>query len=342
MEVNTVFENSMISQIPWPGVSVIVCAYTEERWADLIAAIDSLHAQMLKPEQIILVIDHNEPLFERARSRFTPQGVVVIKNSEPRGLSGARNSGLKLSRSEIVAFMDEDAVAEPSWLARLAAAYDDPQVLGVGGAIVPTWAEGRPGWFPETFDWVVGCTYAGMPSERAAVRNLIGCNMSFRREVVEQNGGFRHGIGRVGTRPVGCEETEYCIRASHRWPEGRFVYEPEARVRHTVPAKRANWAYFRSRCYAEGLSKAAIGQFVGAKSSLSSEKAYVARTLPLAVARNLGAALRLDANGLARAAAIIAGLGLTGAGYLMTRARLALQRATPAPATAPQSTMSQL
>lgn len=340
--MSTVFEQSTIRQAVEPGVTVIVCAYTHERWPDLIAAIDSLHAQTLKPEQIILVIDHNEALFSQAQARFAAQGVVVMENSEPRGLSGARNTGLKLNQSPIIAFMDEDAVAEPDWLARLVAAYDDPQVMGVGGAIVPHWADGRPGWFPPPFDWVVGCTYEGMPTGRAAVRNLIGCNMSFRRELAEQNGGFRHGIGRIGTRPVGCEETEYCIRAHQRWPEGRFIYEPEARVRHTVPAKRATWAYFQSRCYAEGLSKAAIGQFVGAKSSLSSETSYVARTLPLAVLRNLGAALRFDLNGLAQAAAIVAGLGLTGAGYLTTRVRLALQRRMPAPVAAAQTHAGQL
>ena len=325
-----------------PGVSVVVCAYTEDRWSDLVAAIGSLHAQTLKPDQIILVIDHNAALLQRARIRFESEGVVVVENAEPRGLSGARNSGIKLNRSAIVAFMDEDAVAEPTWLARLAAGYDDPQVMGVGGAITPHWAAGRPGWFPEPFDWVVGCTYEGMPAQRAAVRNLIGCNMSFRREVAESNGGFRHGIGRIGTRPVGCEETEYCIRASQRWPEQTFVYEPAARVLHRVPASRSNWGYFRARCYAEGISKAAIGQFVGAKSSLSSETSYVLKTLPSAVVRNLVAALRLDLNGLARAAAIVAGLGLTGAGYLATRVRLGLQRRTSAPVSAPQSTLGQL
>lgn len=61
------------------------------------------------------------------------------------------------------------------------AAYDAPRVMGVGGSIVPRWESARPGWMPRKLDWVVGGTYRGMPATTAPVRNLIGCNMSFRR-----------------------------------------------------------------------------------------------------------------------------------------------------------------
>jgi cellulose synthase/poly-beta-1,6-N-acetylglucosamine synthase-like glycosyltransferase len=108
--------------------------------------------------------------------------------------------------------MDEDATAAPDWLERLTHGYDSDEVLGVGGTIDPLWLTGRPAWFPAEFDWVVGCTYRGLPETANRVRNLIGCNMSFRREVFQQVGGFRSGIGRIGLRPVGCEETELCIR----------------------------------------------------------------------------------------------------------------------------------
>jgi GT2 family glycosyltransferase len=238
-------------------ISVIVCAYTEDRWSDMLAAVGSLKAQTLPPREIILVIDHNPALFERSRQQFN--GCTVIENHEAQGLSGARNSGLAVAQGDVIAFMDEDATAAPDWLETLASGYVDPNVLGVGGAIVPVWASGRPAWFPEEFDWVVGCTYRGMPTTTTPVRNLIGCNMSFRRTVSEQIGGFRDGIGRVGTHPVGCEETEFCIRANQRFPGKKFLFAPEARVFHNVPAKRANLQYFRARCYAEGLSKALRG-----------------------------------------------------------------------------------
>ena len=299
--------------IDTPSMSVIVCAYTDERWNDLIAAVASLQQQHCQPAQIVVVVDHNPGLLARARATFP--GVLVIENKGPRGLSAARNSGLAAAGGDVIAFMDEDAVAEPCWLEELAGAYADANVLGTGGAIVPLWQNGRPGWFPAEFDRVVGCTYQGMPEGKAPVRNLIGCNMSFRRQVFAEVGGFRPGMGRVGTLPVGCEETELCIRVRQRWPHGELMFVPAAVVRHRVPEGRATWAYFRSRCYAEGISKALVTQFVGAQDGLSSERAYTLRTLPTGVLRGVSAALRGHGQGLRRAAAIIGGFTLTALGY---------------------------
>ncbi len=323
---------------PPVSVSVIVCAYTDQRWSQMLAALDSLQQQTVAPREIILVIDHHPALLERARAAV--RGVTVIDNREERGLSGARNSGMAVATGEILAFMDEDAVAAPDWLAQLTGAYQDDQVMGVGGAILPQWEGARPRWFPEEFNWVVGCTYRGMPTSTAPIRNLIGCNMSFRRRVAEAMSGFRSGIGRVGKRPVGCEETEYCIRASQRWPGQRFIYEPRARVLHHVPQERANWSYFRARCYAEGLSKALIGRFVGTGDSLASESAYTFRTLPVGFFRGLATGLRGDFSGFGRAAAIFIGLATTTLGYLSGRLHSSDAAMTPtaaAPVTPGQS-----
>jgi glucosyl-dolichyl phosphate glucuronosyltransferase len=302
---------------PLRDFSVIICAYTDARWDQLVQAVESVRSQTVAAREIIVVIDHNPALLERTRSQIS--GVTVLENGSARGLSGARNTGISAAGGEILAFMDEDAVAEAEWLERLGAAYADPRVVGVGGAIVPLWVRGRPSWFPEEFDWVVGCTYRGMPTAPAPVRNLIGCNMSFRRRVFEAIGGFRSGIGRIGTRPVGDEETEFCIRASQRWTQGIMLYEPQARVHHRVPEQRANWSYFRSRCYAEGLSKALISRLVGTRDGLASERTYTFRTLPQGVVQGLAdAALGRDARGVVRASAIVFGLAVTTAGYLAT------------------------
>jgi glucosyl-dolichyl phosphate glucuronosyltransferase len=92
--------------------------------------------------------------------------------------------------------------------------------------------------------------------------------MSFRREVFELVGGFTEWLGRLGARPLGCEETELAIRIRQRRPEARLLYDPAAVVHHHVPRQRARWRYFRSRCYAEGLSKAAVSRLVGASGYL--------------------------------------------------------------------------
>ena len=298
-----------------PDVSVVICAYTMNRWNDLKAAVESVENQHSPPREIIVVVDHNPELLERARAEIP--NIIAVENREARGLSGARNSGIAVAHGAIVVFLDEDAVAQPDWLARLSPAYSDPSVLGVGGAIEPMWLSGRPRWFPEEFNWVVGCTYRGMPQTTSPVRNLIGCNMSLRRQVFDEIGGFQCGIGRIGTLPVGCEETELCIRARQRWSQRQFIYEPSAKVLHHVPASRATWSYFRARCFAEGRSKALVAEQVGAKDALASERSYTTRTLPQGMLKGLAdAALRRELSGLGRAAAIVAGLSITTAGYV--------------------------
>ncbi|MBV9790510.1 MAG: glycosyltransferase family 2 protein [Chloroflexi bacterium] len=311
--------------------SVILCAYTEARWHDLVAAVASVQRQTLPPGEIIVVVDHNPRLLERARAEWPD--LTVIENSGAQGLSGARNSGVAMAQGALIVFLDDDAAAAPDWLERLSACYADPSVVGVGGAILPAWRERQPGWFPAEFAWVVGCTYRGMPTDRAAVRNLIGCNMSFRRGVFDRIGGFR--IGRVGVLSIGQEndDTEFCIRLGTAQPEGQLIYEPSASVAHNVPSQRATFAYFVRRCYSEGLSKARLGRLVGRERGLSSERDYTLRTLPSGVWRGLTDTLaRRDLHGVLRAGAIVAGLGVTTAGYAIGLALQLVERRAPMPA----------
>lgn len=298
--------------------SVIICAHTEERWQDLIEAVDSVAQQTKPPHQIVVVIDHNPTLLEKAKAQFP--NVTVVENVQERGLNGARNSGVAATTGEIVAFLDDDALADPDWLEQLEATYTDEHIVGVGGKINPIWLSGRPVWFPKEFYWVVGCSYRGQPEETAPVRNLIGCNMSYRRRVIEQLGGFHNGIGHVGGRPQGDDETEFCIRLRQTLPQATLLYQPEAQVSHKVPAGRANWGYYRWRCYLEGRSKAQLSRMLGTNDSLSSERTYTLYTLPSGVWQGVTDTVRQrNVAGLGRAAAITAGLAITTFGYGLGR-----------------------
>jgi glucosyl-dolichyl phosphate glucuronosyltransferase len=306
------------------SISVVICAYTHDRWEALAAAVQSVQVQTLRPLETIVVIDHDPSLVARAQERIGDElGVRVIENADEPGLSSARNKGLAEARGDIVAFLDDDAIAERDWLELLTSHYRDSRVIVVGGAIEPAWVAGRPKSFPPEFDWVVGCTYVGLPEQATPVRNVIGANMSFRREVFASVGGFDPAMGRTAARPLGCEETELCLRAKRRWPEGLIMYEPLARVRHTVPPVRGTWGYFLRRCYAEGLSKAHVARLAGPFVGLQSERAYVARVVPRAIVSNTFRAItRRDARLLGRAARMVAGVAVTTAGYGVGRLRV--------------------
>jgi O-antigen biosynthesis protein len=302
---------------PSPTVSVVVCAHSIQRVDMLEAALGSIARQSTAALETIVVIDHNPELQSRIANSVA--ATRVLANRRAQGLSGARNTGVDEARGEIVAFIDDDAVAAPDWIERLMAHYADPFVMGVGGRVVPMWPTERPRWLPEEFDWTIGCSYRGLPTSAAAVRNLIGCNMSFRRAVFQCAGLFSEGLGRDGDNAAGCEETELCIRARRMFPNAKIVYAPAAVVSHNIAANRLSWAYFRARCIAEGISKARVVATAG-KQGLSSEAAHVRRVLPAGVIRGLAdAVFRLDASGLQRAGAIVAGLGYVASSYLRAR-----------------------
>lgn len=298
-----------------PSISVVICAYTEDRWDDVMSAVKSVAVQEVEPHEIILVVDHNPRLFERLRAALPD--VTVVENGEARGLSGGKNTGVSWAAGDVVAFLDDDAVAGPGWLGYLGEGFVDADVIGVGGLTLPSWDTARPGWFPREFDWVVGCTYVGR--EPGPVRNLLGGNASFRRAAFTIAGGFPVDIGRSDAinRPLGCEETEFCIRLNQRAPDSVFLFHPKAVIWHRVPAVRAGFRYFRSRCYAEGLSKAMVTRSVGATAGLSTERSYATHTLRRGVQSGLVDAIKGDPMGLGRAGAIVAGLAYATSGYLV-------------------------
>lgn len=300
------------------SVSVVICAYSLDRWQDLVRVVGGVAAQSVPVEQTVLVVDHNAELLARARQAFP--AIAIVANTGARGLSGARNAGIERATADVIAFIDDDATPRRDWLERLLRPFRAPDVLGVGGAAAPVWPHERPGWWPHEFDWVIGCSYEGLPEEQAPVRNLMGCSMAFRREVFDEVR-FREGLGRIGTTPLGCEETELCIRARQHRQTGRFIYEPASVVDHRVSDDRVSPRYFLRRCLAEGRSKAQVVDVVGSDRGLASERSYAVRVLTRGVGRALGEALRGRPSAVGRAVMIVAGFVATAAGYVAGRVR---------------------
>jgi glucosyl-dolichyl phosphate glucuronosyltransferase len=303
-------------------VSVVICAYTLDRWDDLNAAVASVRTQTYPAREIFVVIDEgNEELQRRAEQEI--EGVTVVVNTKAARLSDARQTGAELAISPIIVFLDDDAIADPNWLAHLVEVFQDDRVLGAGGHIDPLWRKPRPFWFPSEFNWIVGCTYSGMPIRpNGQVRNLLGANMAVRAEVIRQTGfatGWGGGSTRLGGAKGGgavvaeaCDETEFCIRASRLFPNGMWLYCPLARIQHVVPAQRSTWRYFVRRCRMEGTAKAVLTGLAGAKDGLGSERRYV---LTLA-----GSSLREIITGnFGHAFAIYVGLIITIVAYAQAR-----------------------
>ena len=302
---------------PQLSVTVVVCAYTEARWLQTRAALESVLSQVPRPAQVLLVVDYNPGLALRARQEV-PQ-VTVLENTGSKGLSGARNTGLGNATGAVTVFLDDDAEARPGWLASLVEPYRNLEVVATGGSVHPRWPGSRPRWFPYTFDWVVGCSYVGMPAGGGAIRNPIGANMSMRTRHARAVGGFDTGIGRVDSHPRGCEETELSIRLTESQVGSTIWYVPAAAVDHHVSRDRLTVRYFLRRCWHEGRSKADVVRLTSASAGLAAERRHAASVIPAGILRDVRASLTGDIAGLSRAAAASGGLAATTAGYLTGR-----------------------
>src|SRR4029077_20484063 len=107
-------------------------------------------------------------------------------------------------------------------------------------------------------------------------------------------GPFDTGVGRLGTTPLGCEETELSIRLRRAVAGSELLHVPSAAVHHSVSDSRATRGYFVRRCYSEGRSKALVSDRVGTRHALASERTYTMRTLPAGVVRGIAEGVRGD------------------------------------------------
>jgi glycosyltransferase involved in cell wall biosynthesis len=295
------------------SAAVVVCAASAEREALLRGCVRSLLSGVRAPDEVLVVVDQN-PALEASVASWLPPAARLLRSAS-RGISASRNAGMRAATSEVVAFVDDDAVAEPDWLARVMEPFEaSSDVIGAGGAVLPHW-ENDARWLPDELLWVVGCTYLGHPENAGPIRNPIGCNMAFRKRELRAVGGFSTQFGKRGGTLSTCDETEICLRLEREYGLGRIHSVPSARVRHQIPEARLGWKSLVLRCVSEGLSKGRLRGLYGPL-ALGTERAYARSLLTRRVPRLLlRAVMRRDRRSLLGAAAILVTLAVTAASY---------------------------
>jgi GT2 family glycosyltransferase len=162
----------------------------------------------------------------------------------------------------VVAFIDDDAVADEAWAERLTRAYEEEDAIAAGGKMMPEWVAGEPSFLPEEFYWLVGVTHRGFADGPGEVRNTFGSNISFRADVFAELDGFDVDIGgRRGDKNLQGGETELCARMRETYGQGVW-YDPEAEVAHKVFEYRTEFWWLVDRAFWQGYSKRAMESFV--------------------------------------------------------------------------------
>jgi len=252
-------------------VSVVLCEHTLDRYDDLRDAAESVLTQTYDDVELVLVADGNEAVCERFHRDYGDRSDVVVHcNDANVGLLQSRNNGANVATGDVVAFLDDDAVADDEWIAELVETYRTEDVLAAGGKMIPLWIAGRPRFLPQEFYFLVGVTQRGFADGPGEVRNTFGSNISFRRDVFLELEGFDTAIGgRQGDANLQGGETELCARLAEEYGEGVY-YNPDAEVGHKVFEYRTDPLWLLDRAFWQGYSKRAMSELV----SESADKEY--------------------------------------------------------------------
>jgi len=296
-------------------VSVVVCTYTMDRYDVFKTVVESVLAQTYDPVEVVLVIDGNSEVYEHVTKDFGGyENVVVHNNEENRGISFSRTKGAELASGEIVAFIDDDGVAEPDWIEHHVAVYEETEAVAVGGYVAPEWVGEKPAFFPEEFYWLVGCTERGFAEDGEEIRNGYGSNVSYRRSVFLDVGGYDVNTGRKGDRHIQAHEAPVGIRIREQYGKG-VVYLEDAVVHHKLFAYRGEFQWLVFRSFWQGFSKRVMERLYPGEQGNESAflKDLVVRALPSRVKRTVD---ERSTTPIQEAVAIVVFTAAVGLGYL--------------------------
>jgi glycosyltransferase involved in cell wall biosynthesis len=238
-------------------ITVIICTYNgAER---LRAVVDSVKAQNYDDHKFeVLIVDNNSA--DKTREVCDD----MIKNlsckniryflEKNRGLSHARNRGIREARGTIVAFIDDDASADANWLLNIERIFSDASCSAIGGKVIPVFEKPRPPWLYPGIDTALTILDLGDQITRFQYpfNGPCGTNMAFRKSVFDKVGYFDPELGRIGKKLLSAEESDFFQRLELQGFDA--VYAPDCIVYHLVPNERMTKSWIRRRFYYQGYS----------------------------------------------------------------------------------------
>ncbi len=259
-------------------VSAVVCTHSLDNYPNLVEAVDSLLSQTHTEMEVIVAVDGNVELYEKVSAHYGGDKTVsALLLKENVGVSGARNAGIKAAKGDVIAFIDDDAVAEKRWIENLLSTYREYDAAAVGGKVLPVWLGDKPDYLPEELYWLAGITHEGFAEEKVVeVRNTFGPNMSFKKEVFQKAGMFNENLGfaRKGTSYIQAEEPEFALRMRRELGKG-VIYNPKAVVYHKIPPAKVKVGLLLKRAFYQGYSKALLKKLSISDDSVATERSYL-------------------------------------------------------------------
>jgi glycosyltransferase involved in cell wall biosynthesis len=230
-----------------PDISVVVCTYN--RAALLGEALRSLFAQKIENYEIVVVDNNSSDDTSATVESLKPESPVPLHyvHESRQGNAYARNAGVKQAAASIIAFLDDDCIADENWVATIKSAFDrDPQLDFVGGRVLPVWERDPPSWLnPAHWAPLALLDYGteALSIDGQTPRGLLTANIAVRKEVFEELGGFLPALQRVKGSIGSMEDHEFLLRICRGGKRG--LYLPDLITWAGVDPERMTKAYHR-------------------------------------------------------------------------------------------------
>jgi GT2 family glycosyltransferase len=268
-------------------IAAAICTY--QRYDLLPDAIASLLQQSVAPARYRIIVVDNSP--DAAASmqwsrRWSGEPNLLWLHERTAGLANARNVATEAANAPIVAFIDDDAVASPDWLAALSQAFQrlGPAAQIVGGRVRPRFGAPRPAWLDDKLQSYLSVCDLGEETRFLQPGEwVVGVNIAYRTEALRKAGGFNTALGRVGSGAALMSNDETEVQDRIEAGGGRTAYTPDAEVEHFIPAERLTQEWFRRRMAWQAVSdyvRAPQRMRAGAAESWLRLKDYLASCSP--------------------------------------------------------------
>lgn len=212
--------------------------------------INSITNQSFKDFEIIL--STNKKNINENLKKKIDIGIKIIQLSKL-GLAHARNEGIKEAKGEIISFLDDDAIADESWLSNLVKSFSKSSIGIVGGPIYPIWPKNGIKSIKNSNlakEWL---SLIEISEKKIFIDRVFGCNFSVKKKIFQEFGLFNTQLGRKNGGFLGGEDTEFCNRINKKY---KILYNPDVKVSHLIDSERLTLKWIYKRAYYGGYSKA--------------------------------------------------------------------------------------
>lgn len=185
-------------QLPKPKISLVICTYNRCKY--LPAAFESIVLQQVSKDNYELIVVDNASSDDtstivRNFIQSNPQITCRYVFEENKGLSFARNRGIKEAKTEIIAYVDDDVMLSPGYLKSIIDFFEKyPQAVGAGGRVIPKYEDAEPDWMSKYLKGFVGEVNYGDQIKRfdASMKYPAGANMIYIKSILGKAGGFNN------------------------------------------------------------------------------------------------------------------------------------------------------